>query len=115
MQEKIKDALKKSTESATPPIEHYNKPLKPQGEEVAVATKAIETKTAGASELAVAIATDSADAEDTKESFAEDTAMHAITTTSCAATVTEHNTRKTYVRNHYRGSPSQPPTFGVFR
>ena len=94
MQQGIQDSLKKSTEFANSPIAQYSEPLDAKGEEVAVATKAIETKTAGASELAVAIATDSADAEDTQESLAVDTAMRANLAKSCAAKLTEYGARR---------------------
>ena len=94
MQEDIRDALKKSTELPTPPIAHYNKPLETQREEVAVPTKGVATKTAGPSELALAIATTSTDAEDTQSALAENTAMSATLAKSYAAKVTEYSARR---------------------
>merc|ERR1719335_918107 len=94
MKEEMEGDLKESTESENSSIASYNQLMKAKNEEVAAATKGIETKMARSGELAVAVATNSADAEDTKESLAEDTAMKANLAKSCAAKVKEFDARR---------------------
>jgi len=94
MKEEMEGDLKESTESENASIASYNQLMKAKNEEVAAATKGIETKMARSGELAVAVATNSADAEDTKESLAEDTAMKANLAKSCAAKVKEFDARR---------------------
>merc|ERR1719163_10964 len=94
MKEEMEGDLKESTESENAAVASYQQLMKAKGEEVAAATKGIETKMARSGELAVAVATNSADAEGTKESLAEDTAMKANLAKSCAAKVKEFDARR---------------------
>merc|ERR1719487_2505914 len=67
--------------------------MKAKGEEISAATKGIETKMARSGELAVSVATASADLEGSKDSLAEDTTMKAALAKSCAAKTKEFDAR----------------------
>jgi len=94
MKESMEADLKEATESENQAKGAYDNLMKAKGEEIQAATKGIETKMARSGELAVAVATNSADLESTKESFAEDTAMRANLGKSCAQKSKEFDARQ---------------------
>ena len=65
MKEEMEADLRESTESENQSKASYDSLMKAKNEEVGAATKGIETKMARSGELAVAIATNSADLEST--------------------------------------------------
>merc|ERR1719262_373354 len=85
--------LKESTEGENEAKSAYDTLMKAKAEEIAAATKGIETKMARSGELAVAVATNGADLEGTKDSFAEDTAAKATLAKTCAQKTTEFDAR----------------------
>merc|ERR1719420_995429 len=77
MLESMQSDLKEATDGENQAVAAYEELMKAKGEEISAATKGIETKMARSGELAVSVATASADLEGSKDSLADDTTMKA--------------------------------------